>query len=546
MYLTKIIFNIKKRIIFSLFFILLIKFLMIVPVILLGKIIDHINNKDLDMDFYLFVLIVVTMLYYLFSPSITKYTTRTIQIIIYKLSLSITKNMFAKEYDFYKNSKIGGIIRQTERGILSYEKLLTFIFNLIIPNIFTLFIISLYMCISIGFLAYLVCLAFGCTTFYILTKLIAKRRKYIDHVNDCEDAIGEVFAETFMAAKSIKYRNIYEEATTKLKQSYKNYGISSATLSFHTEIIKSLQYMSTHISTVLIIIIGVFLIAHNPNDFTVGDLVILIGLSTLMMASIISLSEGYKEYDQFKADGIKLNELLNLPELKDKNNGLGLEKFEILKIKPFFIQLNPQKNISNCHEIIIKKGEKVALIGETGQGKTTILNMVSGIKKLKGLIYLNNIDLNDLSLKSIAEIFSYAFQQPEYMSGDIKRAIFFDTNIDDISFQALTENANHIGFDHLNHKKLQDVLNIKNLSGGEVKRLDLLRIFYFNSEIIILDEPTASLDQKTSEQVWQLIFSIFHDKTIICATHDGTYLKNFDRIFRLEEGVLKSHTLKEH
>ena len=85
---------------------------------------------------------------------------------------------------------------------------------------------------------------------------------------------------------------------------------------------------------------------------------------------------------------------------------------------------------------------------------------------------------------------------------------------------------------------MPDNFNFKNLSGGEIKRIDLLRTFFKGSPIIILDEPTSSLDMDISSSIWDIIFSNNQNSTIICATHDLSKIDEFDMIIYINDGVI--------
>lgn len=538
MYLKNILYSLKFRLIISILLTFISKLIIIIPTLLIGKIIDSINSSNGVATNYILLIAFSSVFYLVFSPFSVKFTTKTTQVVVYKFSLLITKNIFNKDYDFYKNSKIGGILRQTERGIISHEKLLTYFFNLIIPNIIMLAVICGYIFLTIGVLPFLICIFYSILTFLLLVKIISIRRKYIKNVNDAEDDLGEVFAETFMCAKTIKFRDTFDDSTKLLKNNYKKYGITSTELSFYTEIIKSLQFLSTNILTIIVIVAGIYLTSSNQN-FTIGDFVVFISLSALMMTSIISLSEGYKEYDQFTLDGLKLKELLELPEINNPKSFTFNEEFKMITIGKFDLEIQPNQHLINPEEIVISKGQKVALIGKTGQGKSTLLNLLSGIRGSEKTIYINKTDLKSFNSQSISKVFSYSFQNPEFLSGDLKRAVFLDSEVSNLAFENFKVQASNIGFSYFMSSSLNDLINLKNFSGGEIKRLDLLRILSFSTDVLILDEPTSSLDHNISKEVWTEIFSIFKEKTIICATHDTSYLHKFDTILHVEHGVIR-------
>ncbi|TNH12972.1 ATP-binding cassette domain-containing protein, partial [Testudinibacter sp. TR-2022] len=137
---------------------------------------------------------------------------------------------------------------------------------------------------------------------------------------------------------------------------------------------------------------------------------------------------------------------------------------------------------------------------------------------VENTIFVNGEDIFNMIDVDVSHIFSFYFQFPDFFSGNLERAIFLDSIKAD---KEIYSDFKSLGLGHF-----KDILegkrdiNINNFSGGERKRLDILRSSYRKSPIIFFDEPTSSIDNTTSEQVWNYIFDKHELKTIICATHD--------------------------
>lgn len=176
-------------------------------------------------------------------------------------------------------------------------------------------------------------------------------------------------------------------------------------------------------------------------------------------------------------------------------------------------------------ELYIHKGEKVAIVGESGSGKSTLLKLISGLyRQQKGKIYIGSgntacIDQDNFLLPvSVADNIKGAGSASEK---DIQRAAV-QAGIDTF-IRNLPE-----GYD--------TVPDIKKLSGGEMQRICIARSYAQNAEILLLDEPTSSLDRVNEELLWQEIRRMGKDKTIVMVTHSLRDMEIFDRICVMQDG----------
>ena len=127
------------------------------------------------------------------------------------------------------------------------------------------------------------------------------------------------------------------------------------------------------------------------------------------------------------------------------------------------------------------------------------------------------------------------------MKGDFNEAVLLGHHNHDHDLSTILKD---LSLEHLNDYLSAADAKIDQCSAGEKKRLGLLRAFCLSREIMILDEPTESLDTQLCHQIWPQIFQYLHGRTIICITHDLSYLKHFDMILELKDHQL--HLTKSH
>ncbi len=204
----------------------------------------------------------------------------------------------------------------------------------------------------------------------------------------------------------------------------------------------------------------------------------------------------------------------------------------------------------NLNNITIKKGEKIALIGESGAGKTTFLKIIRDLYTPQKInLTLDNTNLKQ-GFKQIAESISLIPQDPEIFASTIEDNITFGIKYKKDKIKKYTDMANFTKVIPELPNGLKSSINERgvNLSGGQKQRLALARglLASETKEIVLLDEPTSSVDPTNELQIYQNIFKNFKKKTIISTIHKINLLPLFDRIFIFENGkIVETGSLKE-
>ena len=192
----------------------------------------------------------------------------------------------------------------------------------------------------------------------------------------------------------------------------------------------------------------------------------------------------------------------------------------------------------------IKKNERVAIIGESGSGKTSLLMVMSCLEKpTTGSILFNNEDLSlmnekkktEIRKKKIGLIFQQFYLIPNYTALE---NVMFPMQINNLNHEEKKANLilSEIGLAHRKNNLPSE------LSGGEQQRVAIARAISFGPEIILADEPTGNLDEKNTELVSNLLLNYSRKKKIslILVTHNMKLAKKCDRVMKLSDGSIKS------
>ena len=228
----------------------------------------------------------------------------------------------------------------------------------------------------------------------------------------------------------------------------------------------------------------------------------------------------------------------------ETNNSLEFENKIILKNISF--SYKNDKNIFKDLNLEISKNKIIGIAGESGSGKSTIVNLLTGlIKSQKGNIIIDEKEINDpLILRRYQNLFSITSQDTYLIDGSIKDNIIFGSNEkvsndrikSSIKFARLDTTINNLSYGMDTYVGS----NIKQLSSGQKQRISIARSIYSDREILIFDEATNALDKENEKYIFENLKNLKAKKTIIIISHDQDNLKICDYILRVENKKLVS------
>ena len=224
----------------------------------------------------------------------------------------------------------------------------------------------------------------------------------------------------------------------------------------------------------------------------------------------------------------------NALELKNVKDGVALENvwFEYIKDTPVL------KGINLCAHV----GETVAIVGNSGGGKTTIANLIPRFYDVtSGAIKIDGVDIRDLTISSLREHISVVFQDNFLFTGTIRENLLmgnFNATQDDI--QKVVQAAHIDEFLHEMPDGLDTEIGERGttLSGGQRQRVAIARAMLKDSQIVILDEATSALDNKSEAVVQKALDNLMRNKTVFVIAHRLSTIKNADKIAVINEGEL--------
>ena len=212
-------------------------------------------------------------------------------------------------------------------------------------------------------------------------------------------------------------------------------------------------------------------------------------------------------------------------------------KIELKNIGFSYLDKRVLKNIN----LTIKKGEKIALIGESGTGKSTLADLIIGLyQPIQGKVQVDNILIGKSNLQNWRSQVGYIQQNIYLFDGTIAENVCFGRSVDMNLLEKVLKQANMLDF--LQTKQGIDTLVGEGgvqLSGGQKQRIAIARALYGKPEVLLLDEATSALDVETEEKIMDEIYKISKDKTLIIITHRLSAIRMCDKVYKLENGFIE-------
>ncbi|MDU5085889.1 MAG: ABC transporter ATP-binding protein [Anaerococcus vaginalis] len=508
------------------------------------KSIKKVIEPKMDLEKIKNIAIVVALLYFISSLftfiqsiSMTEVANRFAK----KLRNSISEKINRLPLTFFDKNSVGDILSRVTNDIdtiaQSMNQSLASLFSSIVQFLGTI-IMMFYTNWQMAVTA-IVSSTFG---FIFMFLIIGKSQKYFSMRQKSLGKLNGHIEEVYSGLNIVKSYNAKNYVLDKFDQA--NYDVYKANQmsQFLSGLMMPLMIFIGNLGYVAICIVGAVLTIKGKITF--GVIVAFMSYVRLFTSPLSQIGQAMTSIQSTAASGERVFEFLDEKEMEDEKEkteyldpqkAFGNIEFENVE---FSYEGNKKPTITNF-SADIKKGQKVAIVGPTGAGKTTMVNLLMKFYRInKGDIIIDGKSINDLKRENIHDLFTMVLQDTWLFKGTIRENILF--NRKDISEKRLNHVIKSVSLDHF-IKTLPKGLDSKiddddSVSQGQRQLLTIARAMIDDKPFLILDEATSNVDTRSEELVQEAMDKLAQGRTSFIIAHRLSTIKNADLILVMDEG----------
>ncbi len=460
------------------------------------------------------------------------------------LGKKILKKYLSMSYTEHTKRNSSIYIRNATREVGYFNSLLSAFLMLSIEGFMFLFISILLFAINPTIFAFI------SSTLFIVSFLFykatsnkvteyGKSRLYHDgkRIYTIQESMGAI-RDIIIRGKEDFFLNEFDSHNIKTAINERNY-----------EFVRSLPRLliETIVVITFAIIITVTLKNYDMTSALIPTFGLFAGAAIKLMPSLNRIITSLKAIKYNGASLDTLYEELNIKtRTKDLSNGkIKINFQEVLTLKNLsFNHKDPQKMILDNINLKIPLGTSIGLTGESGSGKSTIIDLITGlIEPNSGEINVDGKNINQ-NFRSWQNIIGYVSQNVLLLDDTLKKNIVFGVEENNIDYKLLNKSIQDAQLaSYINSLPDGIETNIGEkgvrISGGQRQRVAIARILYFNPSFLIFDESTSALDIGTEKDIMNVIFDLKGEKTILIVSHRLSSIDRCDKVFNLQNGKLQ-------
>ena len=460
---------------------------------------------------------------------------------IRQISLTMFQHLHNLSLQFHLNRQTGGLAKYIDRGTKGIDFLLRYVLFNIAPTFLEVFLVSgilfylygpwyaIITLLTIGFYSYLT---------FVITEW---RNVFRKRMNKADNDVSAKMIDSLLNFETVKYFNNENFESNRLDQSLEEYELA-ANQSRHT--LSMLNIAQTFIimsGITIMLVMSVYGIKNG--DIDVGGFVVINAYMLQLYQPLNWLGSVYREIRQSLTDMENMFDLLDISPPKNISlKTIPPSNDAEIRFDKVGFDYDVRRTIIKDISFTVPNGKKVAIVGPTGAGKSTISRLLFKFYDPKeGNIYINNTNINDISQNSLRKIIGVVPQDT---------VLFNDTIFYNIAYG----NAESSKEEVVKAAKNADIHNFiislpdgyetivgergLKLSGGEKQRVAIARTILKNPKIFFFDEATSALDTSTEKEIQKNLENISKDKTTLIIAHRLSTAANADNIIVLDRGSI--------
>lgn len=442
-----------------------------------------------------------------------------------------------KNYEDFLKKDISIYIKQITRDI---EHVFAGIFGLIISIIGDIFYIGVLLffslsIIDIGFNLNILFLFIGFA--FLINFLFSVSKKLGEVRGITEQNTFKFLSDTLRIFKEIKIQKKTNNFIDRFFSTFNEF--------FHTRVKQGIINLMPKFSLELLFLL-IFFIFFTTDGLAIDKFILKYSVFAIailrLIPTIARLTSNFSQivYNLKSIEFIRKDiERKKINYVNKKNKKTKTDNLILKKIRHKFYNLKEGTSfeIFKNFSYKFKKGKIYGIYGPSGSGKSTLLNIISGlVKPNSGKVFINNKEIKSVDISSLINL-SFASQDNVILDDNILVNITLDFNHNAKEIRNIKSLLKYFNLKKFINKKFFDnksLASIKNMSGGEMQRVNFIRAVISNPDVLILDEPMSSLDTKNEKKMIMFLQKFKKDKIIILTSHKLNHAKYFDKIIKLK------------
>lgn len=377
--------------------------------------------------------------------------------------------------------------------------------------------------------------------FSLLAFILAKSQKYYEIQQKELGNLNGHIEEAYSGHNVVKVYNNVENSKDEFEKINEKMFNSSIKSHFLSGLMPPIMGFIGNFGYVAICIVGSILVINGKIN--VATIVSFMMYTRLFTSPLSTIAQGFIELQSAAAASERVSEFLSESELEDESSKtLVLDRNKVegnIEFNHVVFSYDDDKNIIKDFNVSVEKGEKVAIVGPTGAGKTTMVNLLMRFYEIKnGSITIDGVNTKDITRENVHDLFCMVLQDTWVFEGTIKENIIY--NRKNITDNEVEDACRVVGLDHF-IKTLplgyDTVLgDIESLSAGQKQLLTIARGMLSDAPFLILDEATSSVDTRTEELVQKAMDALTKGRTSFIIAHRLSTIKNADLILVMKDG----------
>ncbi|MBR3913576.1 MAG: ATP-binding cassette domain-containing protein [Alphaproteobacteria bacterium] len=463
-----------------------------------------------------------------------------------KITMDLKKDLFKKmmrcDASFFDKTTSGDVMFRFNQdadmacsGLLSNLKLFT---TRLFSSISLIFVL-IYNSWQLSIIA--ITVLFG--ALYPLTKVRKKIKGIMDKTVFSGARVMTHYNEAFSGNRVVSSFNLYEYQSNRFNETLRAVFKLGMNMTKKTGMLTPMMHFVVSIGIAGVIWLGSYLI--TTNQLTPGGFVSFITALLMLYHPIKSIGSNYTSVQMSFLAIERVFERLNaVPDICSKHNAVKINGIKSgVEFDNVCFEYEKGRPVLQDVSLTVKKGQTVAFVGNSGGGKSTLVNLLPRFYDVKsGAVKIDGTDVRDIDIDSLRDQIAIVFQDNVLFAGTIRENIMLGK-----------ATATQQEIDRAVHNACLDefIASLPNgldteigergtkLSGGQKQRVAIARAFLKNAPMVILDEATSALDNKSEEIVQQAIYNLMEDRTVFVIAHRLSTVKNADKIVVIDHGVVQ-------